>query len=71
MAVPVEAGASFSYGAPKLLFDNPEVWTLDIAPDGQRFLGSKDPNFGAGSKISITTGWFSEIERKLREAKAP
>ena len=72
MAVPVELGASFSYGLPQPLFprrnyvfDGP-FRNYDISRDGDRFVmiveSAPDEDI-AGPEISVVVNWFSELER--------
>jgi serine/threonine-protein kinase len=71
MAASIRADSEFSSGVPRVLFDRPEVRIASFAPDGQRFLGTVDPNYRVESKSDVTTGWFATIRRKIQEAKAP
>ena len=70
--VPVkEEGSELRVGAPKLLFENHDLGALDLDPTAKRFLVAENPNFGAPQSVEVTVNWFAEVERKLREAKAP
>ena len=50
---------------------NHEIFAFDVAHDGKRFIVAEDPNPGAQTRLNMTINWFSEVKRKLREAKAP
>jgi Tol biopolymer transport system component len=72
LAAPVGAkGEEFFAGAPKVLFENHEIFTFDAGRDGKRFLVAENPSPGAQTRLDITVNWFAEVRRKVREAKAP
>ncbi len=72
LAAPVSSAKDeFAAGAPRTLFENHEIFAFDVAHDGKRFIVAEDPNPGAQTRLNMTINWFSEVKRKLREAKAP
>jgi hypothetical protein len=69
MAVEILAGPSFQTRRPQPLFtirnDSGSV-SLDVAPDGQRFLVTRPPESTTGSPETtfvIVTDWFEELKR--------
>jgi serine/threonine-protein kinase len=69
MAVEILAGPSFQTRRPQQLFtirnDSGSV-SLDVAPDGQRFLVTRPPESTTGSPETtfvIVTDWFEELKR--------
>jgi len=75
VAVPVNAGDSFTAGEPEVLFEDPYFLylsrrTYDVSPDGQRFLMvSTGVGGDAGPvRIQIIENWFSELERLVPTA---
>jgi serine/threonine-protein kinase len=66
-----EQGEDLRFGTPKVLFENQEITTFDAARDGKRFFVVESPNPGASSRLDVVLNWFSEVRRKVREAKAP
>ena len=61
-------------GTPKLMFTLPigeYSETLEVAPDGQRFLFSKTPgNEGDGQNHpTVVVNWFAELKEKMADAK--
>jgi serine/threonine-protein kinase len=71
MAVPYQAGESFSPGVPKVLFENHLISSMDINPKGDRFFAVENPRFGTETTLDVTTNWFSEIRRKTADASRP
>jgi len=72
LAEPVGAkGEDFIAGAPKVLFENHEIFDFAASRDGRRFLVAENPNPGAQPRLDIAVNWFAEVRRKVREAKAP
>ena len=74
VAVPVQAGSSFSYGKPQPLFEiagwflAPISRPFDISPDGKRFLMLKDAGSGnttARPSIVVVLHWFDEVNRRV------
>lgn len=72
MAVPVQPGATFTAGTPRVLFEGAFVdvgWgqaNYDLAPDG-RFLMILGKSLGFPTSFDIAANWFDE----LRRVKAP
>ncbi|HET9361719.1 MAG TPA: protein kinase [Vicinamibacterales bacterium] len=73
MAVPIQPGATFTWGNPQMVFDGPYVAgnagrTYDVSPDGRRFLMIKDaPRQGKDPapepKLVIVQNWVEELKR--------
>ncbi|MDO8679401.1 MAG: protein kinase [Acidobacteriota bacterium] len=74
MAVPIQAGATFSAGNPRVLFEGRYVAssdrsarTYDVAADGQRFLMIKnaatDVATATGPSFIFVLNWFDELKR--------
>jgi serine/threonine-protein kinase len=71
LAAPVTATAGeISVGAPKLLFTNHEIFAFDVTPDGMRFIVLENPNIGAQAALDLVVNWFSEVRRKMKDAKS-
>jgi Tol biopolymer transport system component len=78
-AVQAEAGTSFTYSKPQLLFDNTGYSRFDISPDGKRFLTTRPVNEGnegnkgnegkdktaARPSIVVVTHWFDEVKARM------
>jgi Tol biopolymer transport system component len=63
MAVPVHAGAAFSYGAPRPLFTvGSYAGSYDVSLDGKRFLMVKKPAAGA-QEFVVVTHWLDELAK--------
>jgi serine/threonine-protein kinase len=76
MTVPVETRATFSAGAPQLLFEQVPLAVVsltyglgpfmskpfDVAPDGKRFLVVKR-SVSASTQINVVLNWFEELQR--------
>ncbi len=72
MAVSVDShGDDVQFGAPQVLFENHEIYYYDVARDGKRFLVAENPNPGLSSHLDVVLNWFSEVTRKVQEAKTP
>jgi hypothetical protein len=73
VAVPVPAGASFTYGKPAPLFAVSPYYgagfgrTFDISTDGKRFLMVKSVGSVAGGRPSIVvvSHWFDEVKARM------
>ena len=71
MSVPVETGASFKAGTPRVLFKGEYLALQDrtqysVTPDGQRFLMIKDATAKPGSaaplqQINVVLNWLEEL----------
>jgi hypothetical protein len=69
-AVPVETGASFAAGNPRMLFEGDYFagpqggLNYDVSPDGQRFLMIQNSaDASARPKIVVVENWAEELER--------
>jgi hypothetical protein len=72
MAVDVQPqGEDLRVGTPHVLFENHEIYWYDVARDGKRFFVAENPNPGMSSHLDVVVNWFSEVTRKVQEAKAP
>ena len=72
MAVTVEPqGEDFRVGTPKVLFENHEILYYDVTRDGKKFFVAENPNPGMSSHLDVVLSWFSEVRRKVQEARAP
>jgi serine/threonine-protein kinase len=72
MAVPVEPqGEDFRVGTPKVLFENHEIYYYDVTRDGKKFFVAENPNPGTSSHLDVVLNWFSEVQRKVQEARTP
>lgn len=72
IAVPVQAGATFSAGQPRTLFTGPyasstSIRNFDVTPDGRRFIMVKgeDDNEPPVTAVSLVLGWTAELEERL------
>jgi dipeptidyl aminopeptidase/acylaminoacyl peptidase len=71
VAVPIGAGAEFSPGAPRALFDAsayvavPNQRDYDITPDGQRFVMVRN-DVPTSGRIVVVFGFTAELKAKLR-----
>jgi eukaryotic-like serine/threonine-protein kinase len=72
MRVPVEAGATFSYGNPvrtinvaEYLLD-PVGRPYDISPDGRRFLMIRNDTMSGAATINVVLNWTEELKRLVR-----
>ena len=72
MAVPVEAGATFSHGKPQALFDVRDnlppgalFMPFDISLDGKRFLMLKRERPAEGTTFVAVENWFEELKRRV------
>jgi hypothetical protein len=73
IAVPVPAGASFTYGKPGVLFSLSPYYgtgagrTFDISPDGKRFLMVKSVGSVAAGhpSIVVVSHWFDEVKARM------
>ena len=70
----VNAGAAFSLGARRPAFsltnylpDNSSGSSYDVSPDGQRILFAQPT--GSEAKLVVIQNWFTEVRRKLGEAR--
>ena len=71
MAVAVEPqGEDVRVGTPKVLFENHEIYWYDVTRDGKRFCVAENPNPGMSSHLDLVVHWFSEVNRKVQEARA-
>jgi len=71
-AVPIQAGSSFTFGNPEVVFEGPYLasglfrQTYDISPDGKRFLMIKEgsPDAEAGpTQVIVVQNWLEELKR--------
>jgi serine/threonine-protein kinase len=69
MAVDVATSPAFSVGTPKVLFEGRyvgNVRTVDVSPDGQRFLLVKNADQQAlPRQINIVLNWTEELKRRV------
>ena len=71
MTVPVDTqGATFSAGAPKVVFQTPYAspfaWRMyDVSADGARFLMIKDRSVQTTQTIVVAQNWIEELKRIL------
>ena len=72
MAVPVEAGATFSHGKAQALFDVRDnlppgalFMAFDISLDGKRFLMLKREGPAEGTSFVAVENWFEELKRRV------
>ena len=69
MVVPIQGGASFSAGTPRVLFEGDFFASghfYDISPNGQEFFFVKDVTpAGAPKEVNVVLNWSSEIKRLL------
>ena len=76
MSVPVETGASFKAGTPRVLFKgeyivgNGDRTQYSVTPDGQRFLMIKDARAKPGSapppeQINVVLNWTEELKQRV------
>ncbi len=75
MAVPIQSGSTFTYGAPQRVFEGPYLApgpnigrTYDVSPDGQRFLMIKaaprsDSDAQADPRLVLVLNWTEELKR--------
>jgi len=68
MAVPVNAGATFEFGSPSVLFEPPVPQGngsqgYEVAPDGQRFLFRTVPAGERTDPITIVTDWLAALKQ--------
>jgi len=74
MAVPIETEPTFNSGNPAVLFDVPDLLSVngaprmfDIHPDGQQFLMIKGSSVTSenplGPQINVVLNWFEELKR--------
>jgi len=54
-----------------VLFENHEVFSIDMGPKGDRFLAVENPKFGTETILDVTTNWFAEVSRKMSQASQP
>lgn len=72
MAVSVESkGDDIQVGTPRVLFENHEIFAYDVTRDGKRFFVAENPSPGTSSHLDVVLNWFSEVTRKVQEARAP
>jgi hypothetical protein len=72
MAVAVEPqGKDLRVGTPKVLFENHEIYWYDVSRDAKRFFVAENPNPGTSSHLDVVVNWFSEVKRKVQEARVP
>jgi serine/threonine-protein kinase len=73
-AVPIPAGATFTYGRPQTLFDTTAYVIglnsrhFDISADGKRFLMLKEAGSGdkaARPSIVVVSHWFDEVKARM------
>ena len=61
MAAPVQAGATFEAGVPRMLFEVgrqlPVIVMFDVTADGQRFIMPVPTEEQASLPITIVTNW--------------
>ncbi len=75
MSVPVQLGADFVPGPPKVLFEGDfasgdETSAYDVSPDGQRFYFiQEDKKSGQQAKINIILNWSEEVKNLLFAGK--
>ncbi|HET9387613.1 MAG TPA: protein kinase, partial [Gemmatimonadales bacterium] len=76
MSVPVQDGASFVAGNPKLVFEGSYLApntsrTYDVSPNGERFLMIKEAASSSSNETSarpsiiVVQGWFEELKRRV------
>jgi eukaryotic-like serine/threonine-protein kinase len=72
MSVPVQAGATFTFGNATRLFDTtPYLVTsfqgrsFDVSPDGRRFLMLKNIEQPIAAQINVIVNWFTELKQKV------
>jgi len=72
MKVDVTTGESFTAGAPRVLFENPDImyyaWpsrNFDVTPDGHRFVMIErvDPEPKEVTRIHVVLNWSEELKR--------
>jgi len=69
LAVDVTAGAVFSAGMPRVLFDDTSYplggngTSYDVTHDGRRFLMLKRDAQAPSESLNVVTNWFTELER--------
>ena len=73
MAVTVQAGTTFTTGAPEVLFEHNYFFhddqgrRYDVIPDGERFLMMKEGGQSdappAPASIVVVQNWFEELRR--------
>ncbi len=67
MAVPVQGAATFTAGAPRVLFEGAFArlgWTqanYDVAPDGKGFLMIRGSSLGLPTSLDVAANWFEEL----------
>jgi len=72
MAVSVESqGDDIQVGTPRVLFENHEIFAYDVTRDGKRFFVAENPSPGTSSHLDVVLNWFSEVTRKVQEARVP
>ncbi len=73
MSVPIQAGgAAFQSGTPQPLFESPTEgypagmfgWPFAVAPDGQRFLISKDTRQTGDSALTVVVNWLAAVKSR-------
>jgi len=64
-------GDELHVGAPKVLFENHEAFFFDVTRDGKRFLVAENPDVGASLHLDVVVNWYSDVQRRVQEAKAP
>ena len=75
MSVPVETGASFKAGTPRVLFKGEYVAPVNrtqysVTPDGGRFLmikdaGAKPDSAALPQQINIVLNWIEELKQRV------
>jgi serine/threonine-protein kinase len=70
MGVPVQAGASFSFGRPAMVFDHsdrpPSAYrNYEITPDGSRFVIVKESQRSRATQFVATINWFDELRGRV------
>ena len=70
MGVPIQAGASFSFGRPAMVFDHsdrpPSAYrNYEITPDGSRFVIVKESQRSRATQFVATINWFAELQERV------
>jgi hypothetical protein len=69
MAVPVSAGATFTFGTPKVLFHAGDLeWTGLTSQDDREFIMIRK-NMRAPGRVILVRNWTKELERILAEER--
>ena len=63
MAVTINAGKTFEFEAPRLLFTVPLLSALDVTPDGKRFLIPLPEGTNAPSPFTVVTNWQAVLKQ--------